>query len=108
MQVESVVNDFVQTQHLADVMASLAGSLTSGALQPLLVFEDVDGEGPLRMLWRVWHVCLQNPVGRHAAHNSGPHSSVQMQVTRRQYCAHEVGPVMTRWRSLARRSAWLN
>lgn len=46
MQVEAVVSDFVQVDHLADVLGGLSGDVLSGQVDPsMLAFEDVDGEG---------------------------------------------------------------
>lgn len=46
VQVEAIVNDFVQVEHLANIIDTLGGNLTSGTVDgALLQFEDVDGDG---------------------------------------------------------------
>lgn len=46
-KVESIVSDFVQCEHLANLVDGLSGSLVSGSEAALLKFDDVDApEGP--------------------------------------------------------------
>ena len=49
-KVESIVSDFVQCEHLANLVDGLSGSLVSGSEAALLKFDDVDApEGPRLM-----------------------------------------------------------
>jgi hypothetical protein len=44
-RVETIISDFVQVEHLANMIDSLTGSLTSGTIDPVLLeFQDVDGD----------------------------------------------------------------
>ena len=44
-RVETIISDFVQVEHLANMIDNLSGSLTSGTIDPVLLqFQDVDGD----------------------------------------------------------------
>lgn len=49
-RIETIVNDFVQVEHLANMVDALTGTVTSGTVDgAMLRFEDVDGDGTLSL-----------------------------------------------------------